>query len=141
MKARKSFGYAYSSELAIVGRFTSDAAAESVLEILEDWVLTAQRASEGLGSKVGNGKLRPPYEGFLKKWSARHPGLRELGPRLSDFADICPCNGESVLVSASGREASIDGIRTLNVGGIVRLLLFLKATSVEVSSMRDSWPS
>jgi len=120
MKIWKEFGSSHSSNVSVIGTFTTEKDAEEAFEMIKDFAL---------------GEFEERHESvkeFLEVWTEKfHSGLKDSDINEFDYS-IGTDNYPNV--NLEGKKISISGIRTTNVGGIVKLMLFSGAKNTDVSN-------
>jgi hypothetical protein len=118
MKIWRSYGSGHSARLSVVGEFTTVDDAALIRQAVEDFV-NGQWAEK-----------YPDVSGFIDDWRERLPGVDGLGPNQSEFDmgldDSCD-------VERSGTRVAVSGIRTNEVGGIIKIMLLKDPTEVKVT--------
>ncbi len=118
MKIWRSYGSGHSARLSVVGEFTAAEDAALVRQAVEDFV---------------NGQWMERYSdvrGFIEDWSERLPGVEGVGLKQSDFEMGLdnPCD-----VRKSGTRVEVSGIRSTEIGGIIKLMLLKEPAQVKVT--------
>lgn len=118
MKIWRSYGSGHSAHLAVVGKFKTVADAELAREVVEDFVNALWEERYG--------DLRE----FLNAWKGRIGGIEALGPNSADMMGGLD-NGCDV--AREGTTVSVSGIRSNEIGGIIKLMLLKEADPVTVN--------
>jgi len=120
MKIWKEFGSSHSENVSIIGIFSKVEDAEEAQPVIEDFILGAWE------------ERYPSLTEFLEKWAVKfHPDIKYIGLSQNDYelgVDNKP------IITFMGNKLTITHLRTSNVGGIVRLLLFAGAKSTLVEN-------
>lgn len=120
MKIWKEFGSSHSENVSIIGTFSKVEDAKEAFPVIEDFVLGAWE------------ERYPSLNEFLEKWSVKfHPDIKYIGLSQSDY-ELGVDNDPNVNIGEL--EIRITRLRTSNVGGIVRLLMFAGAKSTLVEN-------
>lgn len=120
MKIWKEFGSSHSENVSIIGTFTKIEDAKEALPVIEDFVLGAWE------------ERYPSLNDFLEKWAMKfHPDIKYIGLSQGDY-ELGVDNEPKI--NMRDEQISITRLRTSNVGGIVRLLLFAGAKSTLVEN-------
>jgi hypothetical protein len=118
MKIWKSFGSAHSAQLTVIGEFRSLDDAQFAEQVVEDFV-------------NGSWEERYPNVGaFIEAWKERLPGVWGLGPNQSEFEMGIDRECD---VQRAGSTVTVSGIRTAEIGGIVKLMLLKDPTEIKVT--------
>jgi hypothetical protein len=118
MKIWKSFGSGHSAHLTVVGEFNNIEDAEFAREIVEDFV-------------NGNWEERyPDVAGFLAAWKERLPAVPYLGPNDRDFVMGID---DAADVERNDKIVTVSGIRSAEIGGIIKLMLLKDSKEVKVT--------
>jgi hypothetical protein len=118
MKIWRSYGSGHSAHLAVVGKFKNAADAELAREIVEDFV-----------NAIWEERYNDIRE-FLDAWKGRIGGIEFLGPNAGDMMGGLD-NGCDV--TREGTVVSVSGIRSNEIGGIIKLMLLKDAEPITVS--------
>jgi hypothetical protein len=118
MKIWRSYGSGHSAHLAVVGEFKNVGDAELAREVVEDFVnaLWEERYKD----------LRQ----FLDAWKGRIHAIEFLGPTPDDMMGGLD-NGCDV--TREGTTVSVTGIRSNEIGGIIKLMLLKDAEPITVN--------
>lgn len=120
MKIWKEFGSSHSENVSIIGTFSKIEDAKEAFPVIEDFVLGAWE------------ERYASLNEFLEKWSVKfHPDIKYIGLSQSDY-ELGVDNDPNVNIGE--KEINITRLRTSNVGGIVRLLMFAGAKSTLVEN-------
>jgi hypothetical protein len=118
MKIWQNFGSGHSAHLAVVGTFKNVADAELAREVVEDFV---NAVWEERYNDIGE---------FLKAWKDRIQGIEFLGPTSGDMMEGLD---NSCDVVREGTRVSVRGIRSNEIGGIIKLMLLKDAEPIMVN--------
>ena len=118
MKIWKSYGSGHSAHLTVVGEFSNLEDAEFAREIVEDFVNGAWE------------ERYPGVAGFLAAWKDRLPGVPYLGPNDRDFQMGIDDSAE---VERHDKTVTVSGIRSAEIGGIIKLMLLKDSKEVRVT--------
>lgn len=117
MKIWRNYGSGHSARLAVVGEFTTAEDAALIRQAVEDFV---------------NGQWEERYSdvrAYIDEWRERLPGVDGLGPNQSEFEmgldNACD-------VERSGTRVEVSGIRSNEIGGIIKLMLLKDPTEITV---------
>jgi len=120
MKIWKEFGSSHSSNVSIIGTFTNKNDAEDAFEMIKDFTLGTWE------------ERHQSVQEFLEIWSKIfHPDLKYSSINETDY-DLGVDNKPDFEIN--GSTITISRIRSTNVGGIVKLMLFAGAKSTNVSN-------
>jgi len=120
MKIWKSFGSGHSAHLTVIGTFKTIDDAQVAEEVVEDFV---HAQWEG---------RYPDVHAFLQAWETRLPAVTILGPTASNF-DMGidnPCD-----VERDEQTVTVSGIRSTEIGGIIRLMLLKYPTEIKITGI------
>ena len=118
MKIWRAYGSGHSSRLTVIGEFTAAEDAALVSRAVEDFV---------------NGQWEeryPDVRAFIAEWSERLPGVEGVGLKQSEFEMGLD---NSCDVERSGTRVEVSGIRSTEIGGIIKLMLLKEPTEVKVT--------
>lgn len=118
MKIWRSFGSAHSANLTVIGEFQKVDDAELARQVVEDFV------------NADYGRRYPDIKAFGEAWSDRLPGVQFLGPNDRDFSMGIDGGCD---VERNGMTVAVSGIRTAEIGGIIKLMLMKYPKSVTVT--------
>jgi Family of unknown function (DUF6375) len=119
MKVWRSYGSGHSAHLTVVGEFDKVEDAEFAREVVEDFVNAVWE------------ERYPDLAGFRAAWEDRLPGVASsLGPNQTEF-DMGIDN--SADVERLGKTVSVSGIRSAEIGGIIKLMLLKDSAEVKVT--------
>ena len=120
MKIWKSFGSGHSAHLTVIGMFKNIDDAQVAEEVVEDFVNAALE------------QRYPDLQAFLQAWEDRLPAVAILGPTASNF-DLGiddPCD-----VERDEQTVKVSGIRSTEIGGIIRLMLLKYPTEIKITGI------
>ena len=120
MKIWKEFGSSHSANVSVIGTFTNNEDANNAFEMVKDFAL---------------GEWEQRYasvQEFLEIWSEKfHPGLKNSSINAYDYSLGVDNDPDVEIV---GNKIRISRIRSHNVGGIIKLMLFAGAKNADVAN-------
>ncbi len=120
MKIWKEFGSSHSSNVSVIGTFTSNKDADEAYEMIKDFTLGTWE------------ERHQSVQEFFEIWSEKfHPDLKYSSINETDY-DLGVDNEPDFEIN--GSTIRISRIRSTNVGGIVKLMLFAGAKNADVSN-------
>lgn len=120
MKIWKEFGSSHSSNISVIGTFTSNKDADEAYEMIKDFTLGSWE------------ERHHSVQEFLEMWSEKfHSSLKYSSINETDY-DLGIDNEPDFEIN--GSTITISKIRSTNVGGIVKLMLFAGAKNTDVSN-------
>lgn len=120
MKIWKEFGSSHSSNVSVIGTFSDAKDAKAAIEMIKDFTLGEWE------------ERHPSVKEFLEIWSEKfHPDLKYLSIYQNDYS--LGVDNDPVIELVNNR-IEISRLRTTNVGGIVKLMLFAGAKTANVSN-------
>lgn len=120
MKIWKEFGSSHSSNISVIGTFTNAKDANEAFEMIKDFTLGQWE------------ERHTNFKEFLEIWSEKfHPDVKYIDIDENDYS-IGVDNEPDIEID--GSTIRIKELRTTNVGGIVKLLLFSGAKNTEVNN-------
>jgi hypothetical protein len=120
MKIWKEFGSSHSGNVSVIGTFTKNEDAEKAFEMVKDFTLGAWE------------ERHASVKEFLELWSEKfHSDLKYSSINESDY--VLGVDNEPD-VELAGNKIRISRIRSTNVGGIVKLMLFSGAKNADVAN-------
>jgi hypothetical protein len=117
MKIWKSFGSAHSAHLTVVGTFSTVGDAETAKQLIESF----------LGVSWGE---EHTVQEFFEMWEGKEPGVRYYGPREAEFQLGIDNDPD---VTRTGTTVAVRQIRSVEIGGFVKLMMLKSATEVKVT--------
>jgi uncharacterized protein DUF6375 len=118
MKIWQSYGSGHSARLTVVGEFANVDNATFARAVVEDFVNGAWE------------ERYPDVSAFHAAWKDRLSGVQFLGPNQSEF-DMGIDNGCDV--EQKGTTVTVSGIRSAEIGGIIKLMLLKDSTEIKVT--------
>ena len=120
MKIWKEFGSSHSGNISVIGTFTNTDKAEKAFEMVKDFTLGAWE------------ERHESVKEFLEIWSEKfHPDLKYHQITETDY-ELGVDNDPDV--ELTGNQIRISRIRSTNVGGIIKLMLFAGAKNADVAN-------
>lgn len=120
MKIWKEFGSSHSGNISVIGTFVDSGTANEAFEMIKDFTLGEWE------------ERHKSFEEFLNIWSERFPSeIKYISLTATDYSIGVDNEPDIELI---GNEIQIRKIRSDNVGGIVKLMLFSGAKSANVSN-------
>jgi len=120
MKIWKSFGSGHSAHLTVIGTFKNIDDAQVAKEVVEDFVNAAWE------------QRYPDVQAFLQAWEERLPAVTLIGPNASNFDmgidDSCG-------VERDEQTVTVSGIRTAEIGGIIKLMLLKYPKEIKITGI------
>jgi hypothetical protein len=120
MKIWRSFGSGHSAHLTVIGKFKNIDDAQLAKEVVEDFV-----------NAVWEGRY-PDLQAFQQAWEERLPAVTILGPTAPNF-DMGIDDGCEV--ERNRQTVKVSGIRTTEIGGIIRLMLLKYPTEIKITGL------
>ncbi len=117
MKIWQSFGSGHSANLSVIGTFNSVGDAETTKKMLEDFFRAA-------GEEDGDPDV------FFDIWKDRFPIVRYYGPSKEEFQLGVDRDCD---IEIDGTTVSVTNIRSVQIGGFVKLMLLKEPHDVKVS--------
>ena len=118
MKVWQCYGSGHSARLAVVGTFANVIDAGEAKEIVEDFVNGAWE------------ERYPNVSAFHAAWRERLQAVEHLGPNQSEFEMGIDGGCD---VEQDGTTVTVAGIRSAEIGGIIKLMLLKDSTEVKVT--------
>ncbi|HTW90584.1 MAG TPA: DUF6375 family protein [bacterium] len=134
MQVWRSYGSAHSADINIVGSFATVADAERAHELLADFLRTAFAATNG--KSPDDTDLQPVLSNFYERWKEKDPFIVYHGPSLEEFEGIGWGDDGAAMPEKEGTQVSLRHIRTMDIGGIVKLMLVREAKDVAITGRR-----
>jgi hypothetical protein len=120
MKIWKEFGSSHSGNVSVIGTFTDNENANKAFEMVKDFTLGEWE------------ERHASVKEFLEIWSEKfHPDLKYSSINATDYS-LGVDNDPDVEII--GNKIKISRIRSQNVGGIVKLMLFAGAKNTDVTN-------
>lgn len=121
MKTWKEFGSSHSGNVSVVGTFLTISDAEKAFQMIKDFTL-------------GEWEQRhKSFEEFIEIWSEKfHPDLKYSSLLNQDDYSLGIDNEPQIQLD--NEKIIISRIRSSNVGGIIKLMLFASAKNATVSN-------
>jgi hypothetical protein len=118
VKIWRNYGSAHSAHLSVVASFKKVEDAKLAREVMDDFLRYVWLEAD---------KLKPAD--FYKVWEQRLHGVQFLGPSVNDF-EMGIDNGFDIALK--GETVEVSGIRSAEIGGIVKILLLAGSEDVRV---------
>jgi hypothetical protein len=120
MKIWKEFGSSHSGNVSVIGTFSDPKDAKAALEMIEDFTLGEWE------------ERHASVDEFLEIWSEKfHPDVKYTSIYQTDYSLGIDNTPNIELVN---NRIEISRLRTSNVGGIIKLMLFAGAKTANVSN-------